>query len=440
MSAGLLLAASLVCGFAPLGLAAWVALVVGACALLLPLVAYVSWRLRDRVLPLRWWIGIILVALAARVAVCFSGPILSDDIGRYHWDGKVLWHGINPYLYAPHAEELDKLPLDPWDQRVNHPWYHTVYPPLSQLLFALAYRLDPSGIAGLHLLFLVAELLGFWLLWGHLGRRGSPRSGLLLLWLNPLLVFEGYAPGHLDLWLLPCVALLIGAVLERRAVSTGLALGCIALIKPLALLFTPACMRELGWRKTVLAGIVCVALIAVGYAPFLAAGERLYSSMLRMANEWTFNGSLAAWLESLHPTKHAVAHKRAALVMLSLILLATWLARDWLARAIGASLAWIICTPVLFPWYLIGFAPLVALRGDPALLVAFALAPLSELVVVEWQLAGHWHPLGWASWVLYLAFYGVLLGALVSRRGVFAPKNVASGLDGQRSSRNAPKT
>ena len=49
---------------------------------------------------------VVLVAVVLRVPFLLTEPLLSDDIFRYVWDGRVQHAGINPYLYAPEAQEL----------------------------------------------------------------------------------------------------------------------------------------------------------------------------------------------------------------------------------------------------------------------------------------------------------------------------------------------
>ncbi|MBM3500146.1 MAG: hypothetical protein FJX74_15930, partial [Armatimonadetes bacterium] len=44
-----------------------------------------------------------------------AGPVLfDDDLYRYHWDGKVLASGRNPYAYAPNDHRLGGLRDDAW--------------------------------------------------------------------------------------------------------------------------------------------------------------------------------------------------------------------------------------------------------------------------------------------------------------------------------------
>src|SRR2546422_7922268 len=47
--------------------------------------------------------GRMVVGLAClfRLTFLFAAPVLSDDLQRYLWDGRVTLHGGNPYLASP---------------------------------------------------------------------------------------------------------------------------------------------------------------------------------------------------------------------------------------------------------------------------------------------------------------------------------------------------
>ena len=49
------------------------------------------------------------VAILLRMLLLFTEPLLSSDIYRYVWDGKVQAAGVNPYLYPPAHETLAYL-------------------------------------------------------------------------------------------------------------------------------------------------------------------------------------------------------------------------------------------------------------------------------------------------------------------------------------------
>jgi hypothetical protein len=374
------------------------------------LVVLTAWAWRRDQPGRRSLVPILLAAVLFRVAAMPASRDLSDDAYRYHWDGKVLTCGINPYLYAPDATEVAHLQIHPVDDKINHPWYRTCYPPLAELLFAAGYRLSPGRLTGLNLLTLLAEILTWWLLLGALKQRGLPPINLLLIAWSPLLIFQGYLPGHLDLLYLPFFTLFILMVPRGRAVWAGIVLGLACLIKPLPLFQLPAAWRELGWRRGLFMILVMTAVAILFYLPFRTAGIKLIESTWLMAREWSFNGSLGALCEQWWP--RLTAHYVVGVVLVGLILLATWYGRDLLARMLMIQAAFYICTPTLFPWYLVGMYPLLVLRPDPALLALGILIPLADEVLIPFHATGIWAPAGWVPWVEYVPFYGLLaLGA-----------------------------
>src|SRR5574341_497972 len=63
------------------------------------------WRADGRVMV----ITLIGFSVAFRITLLWTQPVLSDDMYRYVWDGKVQAAGINPYLYPPESPELSHL-------------------------------------------------------------------------------------------------------------------------------------------------------------------------------------------------------------------------------------------------------------------------------------------------------------------------------------------
>ncbi len=53
---------------------------------------------------------IILLSIIFRISLLPSEPtVLSKDMYRYIWDGRVQQNGINPYQYPPGADELKNM-------------------------------------------------------------------------------------------------------------------------------------------------------------------------------------------------------------------------------------------------------------------------------------------------------------------------------------------
>ena len=413
-----LLAASATLGLSQVDFATWVWLAVGSAVLVSGLVLAAAWLNRKQSVGRIWWLVAIGVALAARLLMMASDRQLSDDAYRYHWDGKVLSHGINPYSYAPDDSALSDLRVDEFDERINHPAVPTVYPPLAQLLFAAGYLMSPGQFTGLQILFLLCEALALFLLASQLRRLRGPPAWLLLMAWSPLLIWEGYLPGHLDSLGVAFVALFCLCLERRWAWRAGLILALACLIKPLGLLFVPAAALRLGMRGSLrAAGAFCVVCL-LAYLPFAAAGWNLFSSTWLMASFWSYNGSLGEVLQILLP--RVPARVAAACLTVGLVVLGLQLGRDWIARLQLAFCAFCVCTPTLFPWYLICLMPLLVLRPDPSLLVLAALVPLSQVVNLGYQVDGVWALPAWVPWVEYLPFYTILALSAWKGWGMFA--------------------
>ena len=100
---------------------------------------------------------VVLVAVALRVPFLWTEPLLSDDIFRYVWDGRVQHAGINPYLYAPEEQELAFL-RDGHEQNfagINNKDIPTIYPPFMQMAFFAATAVSTS-VSWMKLFFVLA--------------------------------------------------------------------------------------------------------------------------------------------------------------------------------------------------------------------------------------------------------------------------------------------
>ncbi len=410
-TAALLMTLSLALGLDVGGFRAWVWVLMVGSVVAGGLVAACAWTLRHGGLRMNrgWVVAGLALAVLFRLALLPTDRYLSDDAFRYHWDGKVVAHGMNPYDHPPQAKALDGLRTDGLDRLINHPQHRTVYPPLAQAYFAVGYTLSPGRLLGLQALILLSEIVTWLLLLGALRRRGrSPAWVLLAAW-APLVLFESYLPGHLDTLGLPWLVLFVVSLDRREGASpwlAGVALAAACLIKPLPIIFVPVALHHLGWRRGWKFGVAMVGVVALAYLPLLSAGDGLVESLWLMARKWSFNGSLAAALEANLP--QSTARLVAAGILSVALLAAPFVGRTLNTRLLLAWTAFVICTPNLYPWYAVWMLPLLVLRPDPALWALALLLPLSEVVNIDWRLHQQWQPPRWPSVVLYSVFYPVL--------------------------------
>jgi alpha-1,6-mannosyltransferase len=240
---------------------------IGLFAALFGLYLLALWALRRRPVADRALLGIVLgFAVAFRVAVLPSPVLLSSDVHRYLWDGRVQQAGISPYRYAPADDALVSLRDPAVYPNINRPDKRTVYPPGSQVLFALVAGVAPNSLLAWRLLLLGCEVATGLLLLRLLRVTGAPLEMVAVYAWSPLVVFEGVQAGHVDAALIPVVLV---ALLWRQAGSSlraGVALGVATLMKlyPGVLLLT--WWRRHDGRLPAAAGVT----VALGYLPHVA--------------------------------------------------------------------------------------------------------------------------------------------------------------------------
>src|SRR2546423_5850900 len=150
-----------------------------------------SRRWNDRALRI-----ILITAILARAIALLAPDALSTDVYRYIWDGRVQAAGINPYRYVPGDPALSVLRDEDVYPNINRSEYApTIYPPVAQMIFFLATRVQEAWTA-MKLAMIGFEALTIAAIFAWLRRGGRPpRPGLFLcLAPSPFFVVRGGAP------------------------------------------------------------------------------------------------------------------------------------------------------------------------------------------------------------------------------------------------------
>ena len=97
--------------------------------------------------PARTGLIVILgLALAMRLVLVGVEPLLSTDLYRYIWDGRVQAAGINPYAHVPADPALAALRDAAIYPHINRADYAvTAYPPVAQMFFLAVTRIAESA-------------------------------------------------------------------------------------------------------------------------------------------------------------------------------------------------------------------------------------------------------------------------------------------------------
>ena len=237
------------------------------------LVTIAATRLAART-PARMALLVILgFALAMRLALVGAEPLLSTDLYRYIWDGRVQAAGINPYAYVPADPALAALREDAIYPHINRADYAlTAYPPVAQMFFLAVTRIAESTLA-LRLAMVGCEFVIVALVIALLRRLGRPDTLVVAYAWHPLAVFEIANNGHVEALMVALMMLGIWLLVSARRVAGAIAVALAALVKPYAVLILPAFWRPLhrragtgacrsrSWRRS----LAC-------YLPYLGAG------------------------------------------------------------------------------------------------------------------------------------------------------------------------
>jgi hypothetical protein len=380
--------------------------------------------------------ALVTLALVLRVPGLVLGPVLSDDVHRYAWEGEVVLRGASPYLHAPDAPELAELRAEEagLHARVNHRDVPAAYPPLAQLVHAglvgLARLAGADPVLLIRLAYVLCDLFVVVVLARLLARRGLPVA-LASAWaLAPLAALEFSASGHLDA--LAILLLLVPwahfePATRRGALAGSVLLAAGALVKLLPVVALPPWWRD--GRARALAVATVMAVLAAGFLP-LALHAGSFAGLADYGERWEGMNLVHRWIaelaRALAPGGWDAEDVRLAARAaggLGWVALVAWAWRrrsDGLDVVRAAVAGFLLLTPVLHPWYVCWMLPFLALRLELAWAWLAGVAPLLYVTLERGRAAGDWSEPAWLWPVVALPFL-VLLAARCARawsRGV----------------------
>ena len=327
----------------------------------------------------------LAVALLWRLALAFAPPLLSSDVNRYVWEGRVQVHGGNPYAWddRPNAPRWEGL-RDSVYAGLNHPGYTAIYPPLWQMA-AAAVVFVHDGVTAMKLFLVACEVLALAALGRLLRRRGQPLERLLIWAWSPFALVEIAGGGHNEAFGLVFVVLALLALESERPFLAALlsALGFQAKFLP-GLLALSWLRRFRTWHLLV-AATLAVALVW----PYWGAHRTLLMSLGKYAELWRFNDTLFAPLAALFGHVGAVRVGAGAVLVLALVL--AWGDITPATAGLVVVSGVLLLGPNLLPWYALWLLPFVVLLDAPFALLFTGTVALAYLVYPAWQSGEPWY-------------------------------------------------
>ncbi|HSF17804.1 MAG TPA: hypothetical protein VLK65_19855 [Vicinamibacteria bacterium] len=345
---------------------------------------------------------VFFLALSMRASFLFTEPVLSDDIYRYLWDGRVAHAGINPYRYAPEAPELALLRNEDYGG-INNKDIPTIYPPLMQVAFFAVTSASESVLA-MKAFFVVVDVALLGVLIGILRAASlNPERVLVYAW-SPLAIVEIAGSGHNDvlgaLFLMAALAALGGGK-ERRA-PAWMTLSGLAKLVGFAVL--PLLARQV--KK---ASFIAVPLLVLAFSlPYASAGRLAFRGLREYGLRWRGNDSLFHVLYAVTGSLEA-AKLMAALVVVLLVATLVFKRTPPRTSAYWTVGAVLLLSPIVHPWYLLWIAPFLCLRPSPAWMFLSLSVGLSYHSAYLAEPGRAWEDIVWVKGLEYGPFFFLAL-------------------------------
>jgi alpha-1,6-mannosyltransferase len=368
--------------FRTLGDNAYIALTISAALLTIVATCLVERAPPDRAL----WL-IFSVAILLRAYVLLFDPLLSSDIYRYIWDGRVQAAGINPYRYFPGDPALASLrdtAIFPHINRIGTA--ATIYPPVAQFFFLIVTRFGES-VAAMRLAMLACEAVTVALIVLLLRRMNRPVTRVIAYLWHPLPLWEIANGGHVDALMVALMLSGLWVALTGKALRGAALIAFSALVKPYVAPVLAGIWRPWDLKMP----LVVVAIAVLCYLPYLSVGSGVFGYLTKgYLTEEGINAGYELWLLSLwrlvfgeHHGDVAVYMVLAALILLCSPLAVAFRSDRSVETSLGSINVLLLLTLLLlspnYPWYFLLVTPFVALCGSqPTWVVSITALMLSE--------------------------------------------------------------
>ena len=377
----------------------------------------------NRALWLIFGIGVLL-----RVYVLLFEPLLSTDIFRYIWDGKVQATGINPYRYFPAHDALAHLRDATIFPRINRADYAvTIYPPVAELFFLLVTRIGES-VTVMRLALLGCEAASVSLIVLFLRRMQRPATRVVAYFWHPLPLWEIANNGHIDALAVALMLLGLWVALTGHAMRGAVLIALAALVKPYVAPALASIWRPWDWKMPA----VVITVIALCYLPYLSVGWGVFGFVTTgyLTEEGIISGNdlwlLSVWRFVFGTQRGDVAAYAVVATSIVLFMMLSAARRSDRTTATSLNDTNMLLLVVLLlvspnrPWHFLPIVPFVALCGNvPTWVVSIGALLLTNEMYWEFHL-----PKPVIKSILFGSF---LLTCIWSARAAYLKKGAGTG-------------
>ena len=256
----------------------------------------------------RFWflVGIGILFRLIFVAVL---PNLSQDFYRFIWDGRLVFQGVNPYLFSPEDflnGDSSSLGMTFFQEQELHKGMGTLngshfsnYPPVNQLFFAIAALFAGKSILGsvivMRVIIILADVGILYFGRKLLVKLRQDPDKIFWYFLNPFIIIELTGNLHFEGVMLFFVFWSLYLLHQKKWLWSAVVLGVSVSVKLIPLLFLPLYYQwfvrqysfKKGFLKLFLFHLIILGTAALTFLPF-------YSPQF-VAN---FSETIALWFQN----------------------------------------------------------------------------------------------------------------------------------------------
>ncbi|TRO60394.1 DUF2029 domain-containing protein [Candidatus Bathyarchaeota archaeon] len=319
---------------------------------------------------------IMIFSIIFRVILLSLKPTLSHDMMRFLWDGRLIFHGINPYLYTPESSELNALKDVAYF--IDYEFKHTltVYPPIAQFIFGVSYFFSDGNPFGIKLITTFFDLMNIVVI-ALLLRNVNPEKllpGIMIYAWSPLLIIESTGNGHIEPIPIFFILLSLLFLVKNRIRLSSINYSCACLSKLFPILILPIFLIHLknfsrGVTKKFLVWLILTSSIIL-VPILLSSGLNLLHQIFWYSQNIAYNSSIYRIIEVIFPFHLTVNIARivtySAFIVTGFLFLRNKHLKSFIEFAEGCLILFglfLLFAPAVFQWYLIWLLPFIALLG-----------------------------------------------------------------------------
>ena len=379
---------------------------------------------------------LLSIGILFRLIFLIAEPNLSQDFYRFIWDGGLVKDFINPYLNLPDTliEQSNLVIANAQELYVGmgslSARHYSNYPPLNQLIFALASLFGGKTILGsivaMRSIIIFADVGIFY--FGRKLLKNINQSPHLIFWyfLNPLVIIELTGNLHFEGVMLFFMVRALYLLSNHKWQWAAVVYACSISVKLVPLLFLPLFLKHFNIKKSISFYTIIGATSLLLFAPFYSS-EFIsnYSQTIGLwFSKFEFNAGL--W----NGIKHIGIHldvkpweliktygKITPVLTIILVLLFTFLRKNQklsvlITSMLGILTLYFFMTATVHPWYIIFLVLLTifskyryAIVWSAAIVLSYYAYSLADFKENLWLLA-----------LEYITVYAFLIYELIAYR------------------------